>query len=146
MPDNKQLNGAYDTSHPLIEKKEVPDSFRAFVTELNSPQHADIVEKAKKEATFEGVLAVVAQELDIIVDGIYDVGPTCAMLTVALKNRYKLKAGVIAAHELAPGFGLTRARIVETEGEVILEEEEDVVSPAPPPEDKKEEAPKIIIP
>lgn len=87
--DNHNLNGFYDTSHHLVERKIVPDYLVLLRDELALPQNAEIVRIAKQGKTFEECLALLAAELSIILDGgFYDVGPLCEVLFNALSKRH----------------------------------------------------------
>jgi hypothetical protein len=111
----KQINGAIDYPRKMLLIKEAPDSLIALRQLLALPENKDIYDAANKETTFEVVLATVAEKLDIVLDGTYDVGPLCTVLAEAMKRRH-----------MGPGLrfdvpGLQRADIVERESSVTLE-------------------------
>jgi len=132
--DNNERNKRHDLiTHHLLELREPPDVLVAFRTELMKPQHQDIVRAAMKEPTFEGVLATVAEKLDIVLDGIYDPIQLLSLLTNALKKR-----GLFVLHPHLRDERLQSASIVETEGEITLEEAKE--------EPEQDDLPGIIIP
>lgn len=117
-PQNKQLNGAEDReTHQLLLIKEVPDSLVAFRKELIKPEHTDIFLTAMGAPTFELAIAAVAAKLDIVLDGDYDVGPLCAILTTALEQKGK---GQALRFEGIPGL-VDNVEIVERENGINLE-------------------------
>lgn len=132
------INGEYNTSHHLLEIKEAPSGLIHLRRELAKPQHSDISSAAQLETTFEGSLATIAEKLDIVVDGMYDVEPLCEMLATALENRFNVSS--LMPQLRAPG--LVSAEIVEKEGEVELNETEIT---AVTEESTIPEVPKIIL-
>lgn len=68
-------------------KQEVPRELVDFQNEII--KHPDLLAVLQSDhiKTFEEGLAYVAAELGIIVDGLYDVGPLCKLLTERLYAR-----------------------------------------------------------
>lgn len=83
----KKEQAGYDNSTPGISKKVVPTVFTEFQQELNSGRHNDIVEDAKKGATFEECIGTIAARLDIILDGDYTPEELFSVLLAALRRR-----------------------------------------------------------
>lgn len=123
-----------DTHHLLIIKR-TPDSLAALREKLQLVQHVDIATKAKKAATFEEAIAIIAAELSIALDGVYEPDALFTMLCEALDNRFKFHSQPFLR---APG--LVNAELVEREGAITLEErspEEFIIPPAPETEETK---------
>ena len=114
---NKPNNGGgYDnTTNTLIALHEPPASLVALRNELAF--HPEVCEFAIQGDTFEECLGRIATKLDIVLDGLYDVEPLCAMLVEALQSiRFQTRQN--QPHLRATG--LVDAEIVETAGEVKL--------------------------
>ena len=80
---------AYDNStHSLMQLKQIPDSLVALRIELQKSQHRDIFNAASKGATFEEVIGHIGAMLGVGLDGFYDVDDVCKMLVDRLKNRF----------------------------------------------------------
>lgn len=105
-------------SHHLIETRTPPDSLILFRTELAN--HKDIYLRAQKGQTFEEVIAIVAGDLNILLDGMYDVPDLCFMLYTALSNRSSVP--VSNPSLLAPG--LVDSEIIEHAKDLSLEIQE----------------------
>lgn len=93
----REHRGAYDTSHHLVEKKVTPLVFDAFVKELNSGRHQDIVTEAQKAATFEDSIGTIAACLSIVLDGKYLPEELFDVLLKALQRRVP---GPVQSHHL----------------------------------------------
>ena len=115
MSDNKNFGGYIDEHH-LIELKQPPSSLVELRNLLQQPEFKDIREKAEAAATFEEALGVIALQLDILLDGTYDVGPLCKVLVAALTNREKFKS---TPHLRAEG--LIDVELVERKDTVAVE-------------------------
>lgn len=115
MASNRPNNdgGGDLTTHHLIALHEPPESLTALRNELAF--HPDLVSKIYDQPTFETVLAALCTQLDIVVDGLYDVGPLCSMLVSALRNR-RFNPG--SPHLRADG--LVDVELIEKEGSVEL--------------------------
>src|ERR1700747_569101 len=76
--------------------------------------HPDVAQEGMKGSTFEECLAQIGAKLNIVLDGEYDVGELCSMLTEALRNRPadKTLPPVIA--------GLQTVELVETDNEISM--------------------------
>jgi hypothetical protein len=85
----RNINGVYNNPNSLIEIKESPPGLIALRTELAKPENKDIAEIAQRETTFEGSLATIAERLNILVDGVYDVEPLCQKLAEEMKKRHR---------------------------------------------------------
>ena len=109
------------TTHPLLEIKQVPTSLIQLREELQ--HHTDICEYAAKGTTFEECLGKIALQLDIALDGIYDMDPLCEVLLIALKNR---RLHGRSPHLRAPG--LVDVEMIETEGGLELTERDRSIS------------------
>jgi hypothetical protein len=83
---SKKFQGAYKNEHALIEEKVVPESLVELRKEL--PKHPDIFLLANRGKTFEECLAIIAAELNILVDGYYDVEDLCELLVKTLQCRH----------------------------------------------------------
>ena len=80
---------SYDTStHHLLQLKNIPAGLVALREELQLPKHADIMQAAAKGATFEESIGIIAAQLGIALNDVYDVGPLCSKLAQALKQRF----------------------------------------------------------
>ena len=134
MTDKSNSKGGVDnTTHHLLHLKEIPEGLWALRNEL--VLHEDILEYARKGVTFEESLARIALQVDIALDGNYDVNTLCTMLADVLRVR---RTGVgfssiCEKHKLKP------AELVEKEGTVELV---DTSIPTVAPEKEK---PKIIL-
>jgi hypothetical protein len=121
------MAGATKNDHHLILEKFTPESLVALRSELAEPHNSDIFNRAIKEPTFEGALATIAECLDIVLDGMYDVPDLCAVLAAAMRQRH--------SHGSQPHLRDQRLRnveMVEREGTVVLEEVADgIVTVAP---------------
>jgi hypothetical protein len=96
--------------------KQTPQELIMLRAELSKPWHADILEKAVKEPTFEAMLGSIAAQLDIALDGYYDPILLMKLLADALANRH--------LHNDDPHLrakGLIPVRLEEHENEVHLE-------------------------
>lgn len=133
---NSSGGSDHDTHH-LLDIREMPASLIALRAELG--YHPDITDKAQHGETFSECLAIICSQLDIVVDGIYDVEPFCAMLLAALRSRRFGYSDNINNKTL----GLIPAEIVETAEGITLQRIDENVSTILPEgaivvEDKKE--------
>lgn len=123
----------YDTdTHHLLIIKRPPDSLYAFRERLAQPQHRDIFDKAKEANTFEEVIGIVAAELSIALDGVYEPDNLLTMLAEALDNRGKFNS-----QPWRQAGGLVNAELVERDETITLEEREEEEFIIPPSQDKK---------
>ena len=119
-------NGLEDrTTNPYLILKQVPDSFIALRTELAKPENIDIFNASIRESSFEGSIATIAEKLDIVVDGLYDIGPLCNVLAAAMRQRHLSPE---LRHAGIPGL-VEGVEIVETADSISLER---TPEPAPP--------------
>lgn len=80
-------NYGYDhETHHLIQIRQPPPSIIALREEL--PKHPDIYNEAIKGNTFEECIGIIAARLDVVLDGLYDPEPLCAMLVDVLRKRH----------------------------------------------------------
>lgn len=80
---------SYDNStHSLLQLKNIPDGLVALREELAQPKHADIFAAAQKGGSFEESVGIIAAHLGIALNDVYDVGPLCAKLAQELKHRF----------------------------------------------------------
>lgn len=80
-------NYGYDQdTHHLIQIRQPPPSIIALREEL--PKHPDIYNEAIKGNTFEECIGIIAARLDVVLDGLYDPEPLCAMLVDVLRKRH----------------------------------------------------------
>lgn len=86
MADKPQAG--YDTSHHLIERKVLPPALQALQQELAKPENAKLSEAAQKGRDFEECLGIIAAQLDIALDGLYDVPDLCDLLVNAIRNKH----------------------------------------------------------
>lgn len=108
--------GTDDTTHHLILIKEPPASLVALRQELAF--HPDICAEAVKGNSFQEVIGISCLQLDIAVDGIYDVEPICAMLVEVLrKKRFHSSS---SSHPHLSHKDLVDVELVEKEGTVEL--------------------------
>lgn len=114
---NKPPDFQVDNSNPYLQVKVTPETWNEFVRELNSGRHSDIVKEAQKCLSFSEVIGTVAAKLDIVLDGSYDMLPTCAMLLSALQRKV---SGNTQPHNLDPS--LVPVNLIEREGSLTLEE------------------------
>jgi hypothetical protein len=124
--NKKNSDGGYDdTTHSLVSFHEAPASLVALREELI--HHSDITDVAQKGSTFEECLGLIALQLDIALDGFYDVEPLCKMLVEALRNR---RFHSSEPHKRASG--LVDVELIEREGEVeIIKRDRTVETLAP---------------
>lgn len=113
--------GTDDTTHHLILIKEPPASLVALRKELAF--HPDICSEAVKGNSFQEVLGIICLQLDIAVDGLYDVEPFCAMLVEVLRKRRFFSSSPHLRHK-----DLVDVELVEREGTVELVERDRNVS------------------
>lgn len=105
------------TTIPGIHYKPTPESLIALRNEL--PRHKDIYEKANKGDSFEECLAIIAAELRIVLDGLYDAAELCDLLVSELKRRHLI---VLAGYEDATADPrLVPVRLVESKDTVKIE-------------------------
>lgn len=80
-------NYGYDhDTHHLIQIRQPPPSIIALREEL--PKHPDIYNEAIKGNTFEECIGIIAARLDVVLNGLYDPEPLCAMLVDVLRKRH----------------------------------------------------------
>lgn len=111
--------GGYNKVNSFVLIKEAPETLIQLRTELQLPQHADIVTACIPAKTFEESIGIIALHLDIALDGTYEAVPLFTMLINALRNRFI--AGM-ASQPHKRAAGLVRAEMHESEGEVKLTE------------------------
>lgn len=84
----------YEKDEQNIQIKHLPESLIALRKELTLPVHKDIAKKAMNEGrNFEECLGIIATELGIILDGMYDVPELCDVLVTALQKRATIYIG-----------------------------------------------------
>lgn len=133
---NSSGGSDHDTHH-LLDIREMPASLIELRKELG--YHPDITDKAQHGETFAECLAIICTSLDIVVDGVYDIGPFCEMLLVALRAR-RFGYSNVLSHKM---LSLVPAEIVETAEGITLQRRDENVSTILPEgaivvEDKKE--------
>jgi hypothetical protein len=119
IKSNEHGGNDYD-SHYLLAIKEVPTSLIELRREMG--YHPDICAIAIKEDTFSTVLASIALQLDIALDGTYDVGPLCEMLVEALRSKRFNTVSRATPH--LRSSKLMNVELVETASEITLVERE----------------------
>lgn len=108
--------GGYDNFNPFVEIKEPPASLVTLRNLLQRPENADILEAASKAKDFEDALGIIALQLDILLDGLYEVDQLCEVLNNSLSAR--------GLHSTSPhkrDSRLVAAELVEREGTVTIE-------------------------
>lgn len=109
-------NYGYDNeTHHLIQLKQPPPSIIALREEL--PKHPDIYNEAIKGNTFEECIGIIAARLDVVLDGLYDPEPLCAMLVDVLRKRHMFGSNPSLRHP-----DLVDVELVEKEGTVEIVE------------------------
>lgn len=109
-------NYGYDhDTHHLIQIRQPPPSIIALREEL--PKHPDIYNEAVKGNTFEECIGIIAARLDMVLDGLYDPEPLCAMLVDVLRKRHMYGSNPSLRHP-----DLIDVELVEKEGTVEIVE------------------------
>lgn len=98
--------------------KEIPQSLIKLREMLQLPAFFNISSKAQKEPTFEMSLGSIAADLNILLEGDYNVEDLCSMLCEALTN--STKAGTVDSPQLLSSK-LIAAKIEETENALNIE-------------------------
>jgi hypothetical protein len=114
MSKSNNEGGMDHSTHHLLEFREIPENLTALRDELLL--HPNISNYAQQGKTFEECLARIGVQVDIALDGDYDVNSICSVLCTALRNK---RLGLTD-----PGYteisGLIEAELVEREGEIQL--------------------------
>lgn len=133
----KDKRFGYDNeSHHLIQYKILPPSLIALRNELQKPENKDIYDYANEATTFEGSLANIAEKLDILLDGIYDVPDLCDVLLSAMRRR-----GLYGTQPHLRDSRLMNVELTEKEGTVeVTARKENEVTLAPGQVENKREA------
>ena len=108
---NPKSYGYDNETHHLIQIRQPPPSIIALREEL--PKHPDIYNEAIKGNTFEECIGIIAARLDVVLDGLYDPEPLCAMLVDVLRKRHMFGSNPSLRHP-----DLVDVELVERENSV----------------------------
>lgn len=78
----------YHSPNSLLLIKEVPEEMLMLRRELAQPQNYDLLIRASEGATFEECIGNLAADLNILLDGDYDVPELCEVLLNAVRARH----------------------------------------------------------
>ena len=113
------LGGTDHSTHHLLTIQEVPENVNALRRELAHEAHTELSAKAQEGKSFSECLAIIATQLDIAVDGLYDANDLCGLLTTSLRAK-RFGYDNSSIHKLA---GLTAVELEERGDEIVLKEE-----------------------
>lgn len=107
-------NGSLDQStHHLINLHQPPQYLVLLRQELL--KHEDILREGMKGRDFSECLGIIAAQLDIALDGDYEVNSLCKVLYTALQNR-----GKFSSNPSLRADGLLDVELIEREGSLSL--------------------------